>query len=162
MGCIVSSHESKSTKLIQAVGQRTSAWWMDMRIVYPGWDMGVRRLIVVAGNCGNWDWIDPWHWMGLIHDHILTTRRIDNDSQDWPLYWLSETLVNGSISLLLILCLSILFWLYLEFATIFAFPSVNESSLMFTEIESVLEAIVSNFCSSFIESDYKSTLLWNV
>ena len=30
---------------------------------------------------------------------------------------------------------------------------------MFTEIESVLEAIVSNSCSSFIESDYKSTFL---
>ena len=159
MGCIVSSHESESTKLIQAVGWRTSAWWTDMRIVYPRWDMGVRRLIVVAGNWElglNWsmtlDGIDSRshfdHEKNGQWQPRLTFASAFRDFGQWKYFSSSHTLPVYTVLTLFGICQHLCISL-----------SKRESSLTFTEIESVLEAIVSNFCSSFIESDYKFTFL---
>ena len=159
MGCIVLSHESESTKLIQVVGWWTSAWQMGTGIISPAWDMGVRILIVMAGNWElgfglihdiGWDWFTTTFWP---QEELMMIAKIDLRI-GFPTLWP----IDLSIFFSYFACLYRFDFIW-NLSPFCISLSNRESSLTITEIESVLEALVSNFCSSFIESDYKFTFL---
>ena len=160
------SFESQVHDQIQWVGSRTSIQLLDTSIGYMicVWSLSWVLSWLEDGNWLSWlefgvmiyigrdatrDWsmtLDGTKIM-VIPAHILTTRRstmVTKNHQYWLSYWPSDTQVNWSIVDLLILCLFIPFdfiWI-LPPSCISLFNS--ESSLTILEIESVLEAIVSN------------------